>query len=127
MKKSAEIINKIKDAINEDAELSEYCEAVRAFEKTTLPVPLKKSYFSLTCEENKLVKGSPDTNRITIRMTCFTPLTEPAYSANETAEELMDYIDELFGDDFVSYTIGKTDFDDDVRAYKVICRLEFNY
>lgn len=127
MKSSAEIIKKIKDAINGDVDLSADCEAVRAFEKTTLPVPLKKTYFSLSCEDNTLTKGSPDTNIISIRMTCFTPLTKPAYTANETAEKIFEYMEELFGDDFVSYSIGETDYDDDVRAYKVICRLQFQY
>lgn len=127
MKSSAEIINKIKNAINEDAELSADCEAVRAYEKTTLPVPLKKTYFSLSCEDNTFTKGTPDINKISIRMTCFTPLTKPAYTANETAEKLIDYLNELFSDDLVSYSIGETDYDDDVRAYKVICRLQFQY
>lgn len=127
MKKTSEIINKIKDAINEDVDISEKCEAVRAYERTNLPVPLKKTYFSLLCEENSVIKGNPDINKIVIRMTCFTPLTLPAYSANETAESIAGYMDELFGDDFTSYTIGETDYDDDVRAYKVICRLNFQY
>ena len=127
MKLSSQIINKIKDAINEDVDLSADCEAVRAFEKTTLPVPLKKTYFSLSCEDNTLTKGNPTANRITIRMTCFTPLTKPAYTANETAEKFSEYIEELFSDDLVSYSIGETDYDDDVRAYKVICRLQFQY
>ena len=127
MKKSSEIIKKIKDAINEDVDISEKCEAVRAYERTNLPVPLKKTYFSLLCEENSVIKGNPDINKIVIRMPCFTPLTLPAYSANETAESIGGYMDELFGDDFPSYTIGETDYDDDVRAYKVICRLNFQY
>ncbi len=127
MKNSSEIIKKIKDAINEDVDISEDAEAVRAYERTNLPVPLKKTYFSLLCEENSVVKGNPDTNRITIRMTCFTPLTLPAYTANEKAEAIAGYMDELFGSDFVSYTIGETDYDDDVRAYKVICKLNFQY
>ena len=127
MKKSSEIIKKIKNAINEDVDISEHCEAVRAYERTNLPVPLKKTYFSLLCEENSLVKGTPDINKITIRMTCFTPLTLPAYSANETAEQIVRFMDELFGSDFVGCTIGKTDYDDDVRAYRVNCRLTFQY
>lgn len=127
MKSSAEIINKIKDAINEDVDMSAQCEAVRAYEKTTLPVPLKKTYFSLSCEDNTFTKGNPDVNKISIRMTCFTPLTKPAYTANKTAEEFFEYIEELFSDDLVSYSIGETDYDDDVRAYKVICRLQFQY
>ena len=127
MKSSAEIINKIKNAINGDVDLNDGCEAVRAFEKTTLPVPLKKTYFSLSCEDNTLTKGTPDTNRISIRMTCFTPLTKPAYYANETAEKIFTYMEEIFSDDLVSYSIGETDYDDDVRAYKVICRLHFQY
>lgn len=127
MKKSSEIINKIKDAINEDVDISEYCEAVRAYERTNLPVPLKKTYFSLLCEENSIIKGNPDINTITVRMTCFTPLTLPAYTANEIAENIAGYMDELFGDDFTSYSIGETNYDDDVRAYKVICRLNFQY
>lgn len=127
MKSSAEIINKIKDAINEDVDLSAESEAVRAFEKTNLPVPLKKTYFSLSCENNTFTKGTPDINKLSIRMTCFTPLTKPAYTANETAEKLIVYLEELFDDDLVSYSIGETDYDDDVRAYKVICRLGFQY
>ena len=127
MKKSAEIINKIKDAINEDVEISETAEAVRAYERTNLPVPLKKTYCYLLCEENSVTKGNPDLNKITIRMTCFTPLTLPAYSANETAEYILSYMDELFGSAFIGYSIGETDYDDDVRAYKVICRLNFQY
>ena len=127
MKSSAEIINKIKDAINEDVDLSADCEAVRAYEKTSLPVPLKKTYFSLSCESNSFTKGNPDINKISIRMTCFTPLTKSAYTANETAEDLIDYLNELFSDDLISYTIGETNYDDDVRAYKVICRLQFQY
>lgn len=127
MKSSAEIINKIKNAINEDVDLSKDGEAVRAFEKTTLPVPLKKTYFSLSCEDNTLTKGNPAVNKISIRMTCFTPLTKPAYTANETAENILHYMEEIFSDDLISYSIGETDYDDDVRAYKVICRLQFQY
>lgn len=127
MKKSSVIINKIKDAINEDVDISETAEAVRAYEHTNLPVPLKKTYFSLMCEENTLLKGSPELNKITIRMTCFIPLTLPSYSANETAESIVTYMDELFGSDFTGCTIGETTYDDDVRAYKVICRLYFQY
>lgn len=127
MKSSAEIIKKIKDAINEDVDFSADGEAVRAFEKTTLPVPLKKTYYSLSCENNTLTKGNPSTNRISIRMTCFTPLTKPAYTANETAEKIFEYMEELFSDDLVSYSIGETDYDDDVRAYKVICLMQFQY
>lgn len=127
MKSSAEIIKKIKNAINEDVDFSADGEAVRAFEKTSLPVPLKKTYYSLSCEDNTLTRGNPDTNRISIRMTCFTPLTKPAYTANEAAEKIFEYMEELFSDDLVSYSIGETDYDDDVRAYKVICRMQFQY
>lgn len=128
MTSSSEIIIKIKDAINQNEDLSSDSEAVRAYEQTNLPVPLKKSYFSLSCAENSVEKtDTGNSNSLVIRMTCFTPLTQPPYATNDLAEKILQYMNSIFGDDLVSYSVGETKYDDYVKAYKVICLLSFLY
>lgn len=133
MTSSSSVIKKILDALNEDADFVTTGTAVRAFELATLPVPLKKAYFSLSCAENKVTFTKDSSGTLTskcdisIKMTCYTPLTRAAYTTNDLAEKVLDYMAELFGEALTDYTIGETDYDDDVNGYRVICRLNFHY
>ncbi|MEE1137938.1 MAG: hypothetical protein U0M02_05615, partial [Acutalibacteraceae bacterium] len=89
---SSTIITEIISSLNSDADFRTKGVAVRAFEISTLPVPLKTAYFSLSAAKNTATFSKDSTGRLlqkqdlTIKMTCFTPLTRPAYTTNDLAE-----------------------------------------
>lgn len=130
---TSSIINKIVSSLNCDADFVEAGTAVRAFELTTLPVPLKQAYFSLSASKNAVSFSTNSSGTVTeeqsvsIKMTCYTPLTRPAYTTNDLAESVLEYMAEIFGEALTGYTLGETDYDSDVNAYKVICYLNFSY
>lgn len=133
MQYSNNLITRLIEYINEDDNLSSLGIAIRAFDTQGLPVPINETYFSFSCKENSVVfskdeAASPiENNNITIKMSCFSPLKKSAFSAHNLTEKIIDAISEKFTDDISGFSIGETQYDDDVKSYKITGLIHFQY
>lgn len=125
---TSEIIDEMISAINTELKPSS-CSAIRGFDTKGLPIPLKKSYLSFVPEKNT-VSYFEDENRefcqkneVTIRMTCYSPLTALASQTHILLEEVLTFLNEKYITEISGYTIGETEYDNEVKAFKIICKI----
>ncbi len=128
MTNSSQLISVIINSVNQDVDLSALCLAVRAFEKTNLPVPLKKTHLALSCIKNSVsIENGSTINDLTVKIACYTPLTKAAYSGNNLMENIFQYLEDIFPETVTSYGYKETVYDKDVRAYRLISEVNFRY
>lgn len=128
MQFSSGIIDDFISSIQETTLLSKTCRLIKAYEGGNLPVPIKNIYFSFSSEETKITYSYDEngdkieTGNYVIRMNCFVPLTSSPASAHTLAESVMLYL-ALSNTDITGFSSGKTDYDSDVDAYRITCRI----
>ena len=133
MQYSNNIITRLIEYINEDDNLSALGIAIRAFDTRGLPVPINETYFSFSCLENSTTflkdeeNNTVTKNKITVKMSCFSPLKKSAYSAHNLTEKVINAICSEFIDSITGFTIGETQYDDDVKSYKITGRIDFSF
>lgn len=133
MQYSNDLIDKLIDFVNRNDSLSILGKAIKAYDTTGLPVPINETYFSFSCEENATVFTFDDEgnsiikNTLTIKMSCFSPLKKSAYWAHNLTEKITEALCESFIENITGFTIGKTEYDDDVKSYKITARIYFNF
>lgn len=125
---TSEIINSMIDAINTEL-VPENCEAIRGFDTKDLPIPLKRTCLSFVPEKNTVTYFSDDTdefcqkNEATIRMTCYSPLASVASDTHILLEEVLTFLNEKYITEISGYTIGETEYDNEVKAFKMVCKI----
>lgn len=125
---SSGIIDAFITGIQETTLLSKTCRLIKAYEGGNLPVPIKNIYFSFSSEETKVAYSYDEngdkleTCSYVIRMNCFVPLTNSPASAHTLAESLMLYL-AVSNTDITGFSSGQTDYDSDVDAYRITCRI----
>lgn len=133
MQYSNNLITRLINFINEDDALSGLGIAIRAYDTVGLPVPINETYFSFSCQENSTVfskdaESSPERkDSLTINMSCYSPLKKSAFSAHNLTEKIVDAVSEKFRENISSFTIGATQYDDDVKSYKITSRIYFQF
>lgn len=133
MQYSTSLITQLIAFIEEHEVLAATGKAIRAYDAADLPVPINETYYSFSCAENAVTYTTDDAgnttehNKITIRINCFSPLKKSAHTAHNMTEALLARLGENFRDHAVGFEIGDTQFDDDVKAYKVTGLLYFAY
>lgn len=132
MQSSTNLITNLIAFINEDDTLSKLGKAIRAYDTEGLPVPIRETYFSLSCKENsvtfKEVDSVPEAHSvIVIRLNCFSPLGKSAYSAHNLTEKVTMGLCRKFRSSISSFTIGDTEYDDDVKSYKITSLITFTF
>ena len=133
MQYSNNIITKLIEFINEDEFLSTLGIAIRAFDTRGLPVPINETYFSLSCKKNSSVFNKSEENEpivkdsLTINLSCFSPLKKSAYSAHNLTEKVISAICSEFGENISGFSIGETQYDDDVKSYKIVGNIYFDF
>ncbi len=133
MQYSTNLITNLIAYINSDSELSRLGKAIRAYDTEGLPVPIRETYFSLSCKENAVdftasAEGTPaEETQMVIRLNCFSPLHKSAYSAHSLTERVTAGICERFKSNVIRFTIGDTEYDDDVKSYKITGLISFKF
>lgn len=133
MQYSNNIITKLIEFINKDDFLSTLGIAIRAFDTQGLPVPINETYFSFSCKENSSVFARNEENEpivkdsLTINLSCFSPLKKSAYSAHNLTEKVISAICDEFGENISGFSIGATQYDDDVKSYKIVGNIYFDF
>lgn len=133
MQYSNNLITRLINFINEDDILSGLGIAIRAYDTVGLPVPINETYFSFSCQENSTVfskdaeNSSIQKDSLTINMSCYSPLKKSAFSAHNLTEKIVDAVSEKFRDNISSFSIGATQYDDDVKSYKITSRIYFQF
>ena len=127
-----ELIGQMKSKINSDMKYSQPFEAIRAYEKDSLPVPVDKIYICLSPEKvtagyELVSEKSVKKHSFHIRVNCYVPFNNKGYIAGSLAEKVMSFLNESFLQNFVSYTVGATSYDSSVRAYKAESVIEFSF
>ena len=128
---STDLITQLIDFINKDDFLSKLGKAIRAYDTEGLPVPIRETYFSFSCKENTVTMtenedGSlSEENNITIKMNCFSPLKKSAYGVHNMTEKVTAGLSEAFRSSVTKFTIGDTEYDDDVKSYKITALISF--
>ncbi len=129
MIESYEILQNILTLINEDLGLSFLCQAIKAYDTKNLPIPLDMTYFTVSCEENKNTYYEDDTaqqcmkNTVTIRLNCFAPLRRIPYMSHGLCEIAVKFISDHYMPYVKSAQVGETQYDSEVKAFKVPCTI----
>lgn len=125
---TSEIIEDMIDSINTDLKPSG-CSAIRGYDTKGLPIPLKKLYLSFVPEKNTVSyfenenKEFCQKNEVTIRMTCYSPLTAIASQTHILLEEVLTFLNEKYITEISGYTIGETEYDTEVKAFSIVCKI----
>lgn len=125
---TSEIINNMIEAINTELK-PDSCKAIRGFDTKDLPIPLKNICLSFVPEKNTVTYFSDEfeefcqKNEATIRMTCYSPLISLASDTHILLEEVLSFLNEKYITEISGYTIGETEYDDEVKAFRIICRI----
>lgn len=125
---TSQIIDKMIAAINNEHKPSG-CLAIRGFDTKGLPIPIKSTYLSFVPEKNTVTYFENDNlefcqkNEVTIRMTCYSPLNVPASTTHILLEQALGFLNEKYITEFSGYTIGETEHDDQIKAFRVICKI----
>ena len=133
MQYSNNLITQLIDFINKDDNLSSLGIAIRAYDTVGLPVPINETYFSFSCSENSTVfskneeNSTISKNSITIQLSCYSPIKKSAFSAHNLTEKIVDAISKEFAQDITGFSIGETRYDDDVKSYKIIAGIYFQF
>ena len=133
MQYSNDLIDNLIDFINRNDSLSILGKAIKAYDTTGLPVPINETYFSFSCQENSTTfqKDAENNtlikNNLTINMSCFSPIKKSAYWAHNLTEKIADAIMTQFRENITGLTIGKTEYDDDVKSYKITAQVYFQF
>ena len=133
MQYSTNLITSLIAFINEDDTLSKLGKAIRAYDTEGLPVPIRETYFSFSCKENSVTftqqeDGSDcSVSEVVIRLNCFSPLGKSAYSAHSLTEKVTAGLCKKFRSDIKGFTIGDTQYDDDVKSYKITSLITFSF
>ncbi|MBQ3136608.1 MAG: hypothetical protein IJB74_03910 [Clostridia bacterium] len=130
MQSATALIDSFIKAIGDSEILNNSCQAIRAYENKSLPVPIKKTYFSFSAEENKLYfsddgnGNKSEINSVKISVSCFIPLTlSPAliYTLTETVMTVLMNSNE----NIIGISLGKAEYDSDVDAFRIKGILHF--
>ena len=133
MQYSNNLITRLIEFINEDDNLSSLGIAIRAYDTVGLPVPINETYFSFSCQENSTSYSKNEENvtvsknTLTIKMSCYSPLKKSAFSAHNLTEKIIDAVSGKFADSISGFSIGETEYDDDVKSYKIIASIYFQF
>jgi len=125
---TSQIIETMIDNINNELKPVS-CSAIRGFDTKGLPIPLKKTYLSFVPEKNTVSyfednnKEFCQKNDVTIRMTCFSPLVSIASETHILLEEVLTFLNEKYLTEISGYTIGETEYDDEVKAFRIVCKI----
>lgn len=125
---TSEIINNMISCINTELKPSG-CKAIRGFDTKDLPIPLKLTYLSFVPEKNTVSYFSDEfeefcqKNEATIKMTCYSPLIVLASNTHVLLEQVLTFLNEKYITEISGYTIGETEYDDEVKAFKIVCRI----
>ncbi len=130
MQAATVLIDSFIKIIRDSEMLNSNCQAIRAYESKNLPVPIKKTYFSFSALESKLFYSADESgnkteiNSIRIAVNCFIPLSmSPAvtYTLTESVLNLLMKSNK----DIISFTVGKTEYDSDVDAFRINSELHY--
>lgn len=133
MTETYEILETILKLINEDLGLSFLCQAIKAYDTKNLQIPIKMTCFTVACEENKVTYFENESleacekNTVKIRINCFAPLRRVPYMSHALSETVMDFVCDYFMPQVTNCTIGNTEYDDEVKAYKISCYMTLEY
>lgn len=127
-----ELIGQMKSKINSDMKYPQAFEALRAYERNTLPIPLDKIYVCFSVKKISVGYVNIDDENIKkidtrIGVNCFVPLSDKGFVAEGFAENVMAFLSVHFSDDMTGYEVGGAVYDSTVRAYKAESVIEFSY
>lgn len=125
---TSQIIDEMISAINTQLKPAD-CSAIRGFDTKGLPIPLKKTYLSFLPEKNTISYFENENeefcqkNEATIRMTCYSPLSLLASATHIQLEQVLTFLNEKYITEISGYTIGETEYDNEVKAFRIVCRI----
>lgn len=128
---SSFIINDLMSSLSGTTILSKSCESIKSYEAKNLPVPIKKTYLAFSAGKHKSDFFTDENGEkmhrtdLTVCVNCYTPLTSSPANTHTVIETVMYYfstVNELIK----SFSVGATQYDKDVDAYKICCTIEFS-
>ena len=130
MQSAKALIDSFIKTISESEILGDSCNAIKAYESKNLPVPIRKTYFSLSASENRFYYLSDtngnkkEINSIKISVNCFIPLDFSPAAVYSLTETVMDMLMKS-NKDITGFTIGKTEYDSDVDAFRINSEIQY--
>lgn len=127
------LIEDIVKRINDEELFTIVCLAIRGYGNNNLPIPLSKTYLSVVPEENKMTYFLDEEgkncagNNITIRINFFAPLNRKPQVTHALAESVYEFLGSIYMENIKGYEIGDTEYDQEVKAYKLSTRMFLYY
>lgn len=128
-----EVIKKLIDLVNNDFSATGTFEAVYAFDKKNLLLPIKKTYIAVRTTENAVSFFTDETQeccqrtKVEVSVNLYSPVREKTIDTYTLAETVLDYLCIEFAGKMDGYKIGSIGVDDDLKAFKLPCKLYFVY
>lgn len=133
MQYSTSLIDTLINYVNEEIAMTDVFRAIRSFEVKNLPVPIKQTYLAFSPKENTVTLFENDNeeycqkNSITVRMNCYTPVSSSTPYIYSLLEIVADALNDSFGGEMQSFTIGEIEYDSNVNAYRITSFLYFTF
>lgn len=130
---TTQLIMELINTVNEAEDIDNFCIAIKGFDDDTIVRPISQAYLSFTCNEEKVTYLADDdseycqTISLDINVNAFIPLSFSVLTARSSIEVVMNYLTDCYADQLTSYTIGETDFDDEINAYCINSHLYFDF
>ncbi|MBQ8028618.1 MAG: hypothetical protein IJ262_04350 [Clostridia bacterium] len=124
-----ELVSEVISMINNAYSYLGNFEAINAFDKKDLPLPIKKTYLAVRTTENlvNFVKNDNmelcEKNDIEVSINIYAPLRESTVEIYTLAEALLDSLSTYYSGKIKGYFIGAISVDDDLKAFKLPCKL----
>lgn len=128
-----QIIEDLISKINSDLGISQSYEAIQAFDKKVNDLPIKKTYIAFSTNENAVSYFEDDNKeccrrtKVEIKAVFYAPPNVDTLDTYTLAETLLDYLIIEYAGKMTGYKIYDVEVSDDLKAFKLPCRISFVY
>lgn len=128
-----EIVKELINKINTDLGMAQTYKALYAFDEKVIEMPIKKTYVSLSTNENAVSFFDNENNecckktKVEIKAKLFSPPGNKTIDTYTLAETLLDYLMIDYAGKITGYTIGSVKVNEDLKAFELPCVIEFVY
>ncbi|MCM1543989.1 MAG: hypothetical protein NC110_01705 [Ruminococcus sp.] len=130
---ATDIINGLVGSINNDFSGLELYEALTAFDREDIPHPLTKTYFVFEIGSSNISYSTDEQGRqhtkteLAILVNVYVSFNDKTIKAYEDCENVFSYLKGRLEKTMTGYSIGEVKVDKDLHAFKIPCKLLYNY
>lgn len=127
------IIKGLIQSINTDFSGLQIYEALSAYDKENIPHPLTKTYFAFKIDSSDISYYTDEQGQThrkmkhSILVNVYVSFNNTTIKAYEDCEKVFAYLKNKLSVSMTGYNIGQVKVDKDLRAFKIPCKLSYDY